>query len=61
MKYISVLRGINISSQKKITMDDLKSLYQSLGFQDVATYIQNGNVIFSADARDKTKLKTMIE
>ncbi|HEC20629.1 MAG TPA: DUF1697 domain-containing protein [Gammaproteobacteria bacterium] len=61
MKYISVLRGINVSGQKKIKMADLKSLYQSLGFQNVATYIQSGNVIFSADSEDRTKLKTRIE
>lgn len=32
MKYISVLRGVNVSGQKKIKMADLKSLYASLGF-----------------------------
>ncbi|MCH7895124.1 MAG: DUF1697 domain-containing protein, partial [Proteobacteria bacterium] len=33
MKYITVLRGINVSGQKKIKMLDLKSLYESLGFK----------------------------
>ena len=44
--YISILRGINVSGQKKILMADLKALYESLKFKDVITYIQSGNVIF---------------
>lgn len=48
-KYISILRGINVSGQKKIWMTDLKILHQSIGFKKVVTYIQSGNVIFEAD------------
>lgn len=44
--YNSILRGINVSGQKKVLMTDLKALYESLGFEDVTTYIQSGNVIF---------------
>ncbi len=61
MKYISILRGINVSGQKKIKMADLQSLYEQLGFQGVVTYIQSGNVIFSADNNDEAALKTTIE
>ncbi len=61
MKYVSILRGINVSGQKKIKMTDLKSLYASLGFQDVITYIQSGNVIFTTDSNNKTELKEKIE
>ena len=48
MTYISLLRGINVSGQKKIIMKDLKALYESLGFENVVTYIQSGNVIFES-------------
>jgi uncharacterized protein (DUF1697 family) len=51
---ISILRGINVSGQKKILMTDLKTLYVGLGFSEVTTYIQSGNVIF------KTILKLSI-
>jgi uncharacterized protein (DUF1697 family) len=61
MKYISILRGINVSGQKKINMTDLKSLYELLGFQNVVTYIQSGNVIFDAEVTNKTDLKARIE
>ncbi|PAJ72744.1 hypothetical protein CJF42_19520 [Pseudoalteromonas sp. NBT06-2] len=47
-RYISILRGINVSGQKKIVMKELKSLYESLGFENVVTYIQSGNVIFDS-------------
>jgi len=43
---ISMLRGINVSGQKKVPMKELKALYEGLGFADVTTYIQSGNVIF---------------
>jgi uncharacterized protein (DUF1697 family) len=46
MKYISILRGINVSGQKKIKMADLKALFEAHGFEDVTTYIQSGNVFF---------------
>ena len=61
MKYISILRGINVSGQKKIKMSELKSLYELLGFQNVVTYIQSGNVIFDTAVKKKTDLKAMIE
>lgn len=49
MRYISLLRGINVSGQKKILMKDLKALYEKIGFVNVVTYIQSGNVIFDSD------------
>jgi len=58
--YISLLRGINVSGQKKVKMAELKSLYQSLHFENVHTYIQSGNVIFDSVLDDKS-LKTKIE
>ncbi len=60
MIYISLLRGINVSGQKKIPMAELKSLYKSLGFENVTTYIQSGNVIFSSAERDESKLSALI-
>lgn len=61
MKYISILRGINVSGQKKIKMTDLKSLYEAHGFENVVTYIQSGNVVFDSDVADVSKLRSMIE
>lgn len=44
--FLSILRGINVSGQKLIKMPDLKALYEELGFKNISTYIQSGNVIF---------------
>lgn len=49
--FISILRGINVSGQKKILMTDLKELYENLGFKNVTTYIQSGNVIFKSNKK----------
>jgi uncharacterized protein (DUF1697 family) len=56
-----MLRGINVSGQKKIRMADLKSLYGSLGLASVETYVQSGNVIFESDEQDIQKLRDSIE
>ena len=46
--YIALLRGINVGGHKKILMADLRALFEALGFKDVQTYIQSGNVVFKA-------------
>ena len=61
MTYLSLLRGINVSGQKKIKMADLKGLYESLGFARVVTYIQSGNVLFDANEADPADLQTRLE
>ena len=60
MTYISLLRGINVSGQKKILMSDLKLLYENLGFTQVKTYIQSGNVVFCAPKSHCTTLSGQI-
>ncbi|MDX8340597.1 DUF1697 domain-containing protein [Draconibacterium sp. IB214405] len=45
--YVAILRGINVSGKNKIKMDALKSSFSRLGFEQVHTYIQSGNVVFS--------------
>ncbi len=50
--YISILRSINVGGQKKIKMDDLKTLFEGLKFKNVITYIRSGNVIFKPDSKE---------
>jgi uncharacterized protein (DUF1697 family) len=47
--YIALLRGINVGGQKPIKMAELKQLFEAQGFGRVQTYIQSGNVLFTAD------------
>ncbi len=48
--YVALLRGINVAGHGKIKMDDLRHAFHALGYRDVTTYIQSGNVIFTSDA-----------
>ena len=48
-KYIVLLRGINVSGKNKLPMAELRELLNDLGFQNVQTYIQSGNIILEAD------------
>jgi len=47
-RYVALLRGINVGGNNLIKMAALKATFEGLGFEDVATYIQSGNVVFSA-------------
>ncbi len=51
-KYIAILRGINVGGKRKILMADLKELFSEIGFADIQTYIQSGNVIFNTKRKD---------
>lgn len=46
VKYFAILRGINVGGKRKILMADLKTLFSELGFANIQTYIQSGNVLF---------------
>lgn len=59
--YISMLRGINVSGQKLIKMDGLKDLFIKMGFNNVSTYIQSGNVVFQSPKKDPSVLSNSIE
>jgi uncharacterized protein (DUF1697 family) len=57
---VSLLRGVNVGGQI-IKMDSLRELYTSLGFRQVETFIQSGNVVFTTQARDLKRLGGRIE
>jgi uncharacterized protein (DUF1697 family) len=59
-KYIAFLRAINVGGHN-VKMDELKKLFESLGFSNVETFIASGNVIFETAANDTTKLEEKIE
>lgn len=53
MKYIALLRGINVGGNRKVEMKKLKSLFEILGFKNVSTYINSGNIIFETGSKPK--------
>lgn len=52
MRYIAILRGINVGAGRKVPMTDLKKLCENMGLQNVQTYIQSGNVVFEWSQSD---------
>lgn len=57
MKYIALLRGINISGKNKISMKELKSELENNKYQNVTTYLNSGNIIFESDLDQETLMK----
>lgn len=61
MRYLALLRGINVGGNNLIRMADLKACFEGMGFSDVVTYIQSGNVVFTAKAGSAAGLTEKIE
>ena len=59
--HIALLRGINVSGQKKIQMADLRRMFEKLPFEAVETYIQSGNVVFKSNGLNTTELQETIK
>lgn len=59
--YIALLRGINIGPHKRVKMEKLRASLEGLGFERVATYIQSGNVVFTAGKAAAASLGNTIE
>ena len=59
--YVSMLRGINVGGNKRIKMDALRRSFDALGFQQVKTFIQSGNVVYKSAKASTTALSNKIE
>lgn len=60
-RYVALLRGINISGKNKIPMAELKKEFEKLAFEEVKTYLNSGNVIFSSSENDTKRFISQIE
>lgn len=60
MNYLALLRAINVGGHT-VKMTDLQKMFQTMGFQNVSTYIQSGNVLFDSPETDVAKLTKLIE
>lgn len=58
MNYVALLRRINAGGNRRVPMAELRELFASLGFTDVSTYVNSGNVIFSSTT---TPNQTVVE
>ena len=59
--YVAFLRGINVGGKNMVSMKALKESFERLGFKDVTTYINSGNVLFRAASNDPRKLESRID
>jgi uncharacterized protein (DUF1697 family) len=58
--FIALLRGINVSGQKKIKMAELRAVLEDAGLQNVTTYIQSGNLVFDSEVSQTKTLQELI-
>lgn len=61
MRYVALLRGINVGGNTMIKMQDLVTVFGSLGFESVRTYINSGNVAFDTRKTGEKQLAAKIE
>ncbi len=60
-RYVALLRSVNVAGHGRIAMSDLTRSFDTLGYKNVTTYIQTGNVLFTSPSKSPTKLATAIE
>jgi uncharacterized protein (DUF1697 family) len=60
-RYVALLRGINVGGKNAIPMPTLKASFEGAGLEDVRTYIQSGNVVFTAPSSSQAELTTRVE
>lgn len=60
-KYVAFLRGINVGGNSIVSMDQLKESFRNMGFTNVQTVLNSGNVVFAANQRDPVKIAILIE
>jgi uncharacterized protein (DUF1697 family) len=59
--FVALLRGVNVGGNNMINMKALKESFATIGFTEVSTYINSGNVIFKTKEADARKLERQIE
>ncbi|MBA8906499.1 DUF1697 domain-containing protein [Aminobacter ciceronei] len=59
--FVALFSGINVGGNRLVRMAELRTFFEELGFAEVATYIQSGNVVFGAEASEAGPLTERIE
>ncbi len=60
-RYVALLRSVNVAGHGRIAMQDLRESFSSLGYDDVVTYIQTGNVLFTTSSKSEKAIVEAIE
>jgi uncharacterized protein (DUF1697 family) len=61
MKYVALLRGINVGGKGAVDMAGLRAVFEAAGMTAVKTYINSGNVVFSTSSIDRGRLTELLE
>jgi len=61
MRYVALLRGINVGGRNRVAMADLRQIAASLGHTEIATYIQSGNLVFTSPDESAATLADALE
>jgi uncharacterized protein (DUF1697 family) len=59
--YVTLLRGINVGGKNKVPMQQLKNSFERLGLENVKTYINSGNILFTDKKHSQSELVTSLE
>jgi uncharacterized protein (DUF1697 family) len=60
-RYVALLRSVNVAGHGRIAMNELRASFERLGYDEVTTYIQTGNVLFVASSRSESAVAAAIE
>jgi uncharacterized protein (DUF1697 family) len=61
MKYVALLRGVNVGGNSLIKMAEIKRAFEKANFLNISTYINSGNILFESDEKSNEKLREKIE
>jgi uncharacterized protein (DUF1697 family) len=61
MRYVALLRGVNVGGANKASMTELKTAFEAEGMTSVRSYINSGNILFSTDRQDRRELVALLE
>src|SRR6476619_1760790 len=61
IRYVALLRGINVGGHRMIKKDELQAIFEGCGFSEVKTVLASGNVVFSSDLVEEAAIQERIE
>jgi uncharacterized protein (DUF1697 family) len=59
--FVTMLRGINVGGQKRLSMETLREIFEGFGFTNIRTYVQSGNVVFESPVQEPSLLTESLE
>ena len=60
-RFVALLRSVNVAGHGRLAMQDLRASFEALGYTDVTTYIQTGNVLFTTGGKNEKKIALAVE